>query len=611
MAHISADRVKETTATTGTGALSLSGTASATYRTFASQCAVGDTIEYVAVHESANEWECGVATYSATNTLTRTTVLDGSNGASAVNFSAGSKTVFNGVLAKRRVEAPISVKWFGAKGDGTTDDTAALQNTINYAVSVGGTVYLPRGKYRITSTLSIDESAVTDDADATRISIVGEGAGASHIVHNGAATAINYTGGTGGGLHAYLRFHGFRIDGTGAAGQHGMTLNAAAYLSIEDVTITECADGLIVIDCLSFAARSCVFRFNKRGVVASFATGSRPNNITFQDCVIGNNSEVGGYIVQGACVRFIGGSVEGNGSDTGATLRCGIKVEDCGIEGGVGLVAFGVYLEANEGTADIWVDHTTTNACSHLIDGCSFGRVGSLFSTNCVRFDCSSGTLMRGTVSNSAFRGFGGYTPNASRPYVSTSNCLGTKWYVSLPQNVFESAIETPAAVVDAEQFIALGSAYTLVSQTGAQKLFNSSTNGALTVRAGTRYFFECHYALTAMSATSGTFGFNILGAGTATLTSQDWRSTAIKGALATAGTALTAFNTAANTALTGNNTTTTGHAFINGQILVNAAGTIIPSVSLSVAAAAIVSSGSYFRIWPAGGSNTTQGDWS
>jgi hypothetical protein len=171
---------------------------------------------------------------------------------------------------------------------------------------------------------------------------------------------------------------------------------------------------------------------------------------------------------------------------------------------------------------------------------------------------------------------------------------------------------ETSArGVIDAEQFISLTSAYTLTSQTAAQKLFNSTTNGALTVKAGTSYFFECFYTLSSMSGTSGSFGFAI--GGTATLTSIGWRSEGAKQtSLTTATTMQQTYNTtAANTTLVSAATTTGGIMRIRGIIRINAAGTIIPQVSLGVAAAAIVGTNSYFRITPIGTNTITNiGNW-
>lgn len=51
----------------------------------------------------------------------------------------------------------VSVKDFGAKGDGSTDDTVAVQNAVSF-VAMGGVVYFPRGTYRISS-ISIPENA--------------------------------------------------------------------------------------------------------------------------------------------------------------------------------------------------------------------------------------------------------------------------------------------------------------------------------------------------------------------------------------------------------------------------------------------------------------------
>jgi hypothetical protein len=173
--------------------------------------------------------------------------------------------------------------------------------------------------------------------------------------------------------------------------------------------------------------------------------------------------------------------------------------------------------------------------------------------------------------------------------------------------------------VLSTEQWICNTATVTLLNQTAAQPIFQSPTNGRVTVAGSTTYQFECAFDLTAMSATSGSFGFAI--GGTATLNSIKWRSMASKstvvgtvfkmetvngvGYLISTSAAVTQINPA-------NNTTTTGNAEIRGLIRVNAGGTIIPQVSLTTAATAIVGVNSYFRLWPVG-SNTavSLGNWS
>lgn len=162
----------------------------------------------------------------------------------------------------------------------------------------------------------------------------------------------------------------------------------------------------------------------------------------------------------------------------------------------------------------------------------------------------------------------------------------------------------TSRGTLPAEQYVVLNTAYTLTSQTGAQRLFNASANGAVAITPGT-YAFECVYALSNMSTgTSASFGFAF--GGTATIT-QRWTALAQKSAaLGTAATGQITFNTAANTALTSNSTTATGQAVIRGTINCTVAGTLIPQVSLGAAAAASVNVGSYFRIYPISPTNST-----
>jgi len=113
MAYIVADRVKETTTVTGTGPATLAGAASG-YRSFASQLSIDDTCAYVIVNSNGSEWETGIGTYSAVNTLTRTTVQASTNANAAVVFTAGVKDVFMGPIASAVLDRNASIYELGS-----------------------------------------------------------------------------------------------------------------------------------------------------------------------------------------------------------------------------------------------------------------------------------------------------------------------------------------------------------------------------------------------------------------------------------------------------------------------------------------------------------------
>ena len=95
MALVLDDRVKETSTTTGTGTLNLSGAVSG-FQTFVAGVGDGNTTYYAIVNRDEDEWETGLGTVAdaSTDTLARTTVIASSNSDSAVDFSAGTKDVF-------------------------------------------------------------------------------------------------------------------------------------------------------------------------------------------------------------------------------------------------------------------------------------------------------------------------------------------------------------------------------------------------------------------------------------------------------------------------------------------------------------------------------------
>jgi len=102
MALVLADRVKETSNTTGTGTFVLAGPSTG----FQSFAVVGNanTTYYTIQNPGTNEWEVGVGTYYSANTsIVRTTVFSSSNANSVVSFSSGVKDVFVTYPAERAV----------------------------------------------------------------------------------------------------------------------------------------------------------------------------------------------------------------------------------------------------------------------------------------------------------------------------------------------------------------------------------------------------------------------------------------------------------------------------------------------------------------------------
>jgi hypothetical protein len=113
MAHITDDRVLESTTTTGTSSLALGG-ALAGFRSFGStMSSPSDTCWYTlwAVDGSGNatgDYEEGLGTYSAANTLTRTTVLKSSNSNAVVSLSAGTKYVAISAIASKVLQFDVN-----------------------------------------------------------------------------------------------------------------------------------------------------------------------------------------------------------------------------------------------------------------------------------------------------------------------------------------------------------------------------------------------------------------------------------------------------------------------------------------------------------------------
>ena len=109
------DRTKETTTSTGTGAITLSGTAPAGFQTFATGLGAGNRRCGYCI-QGTTEWEVGKGVFNGTTGLTREQVRSSSNGNALVNFSAGTKDVFVSSSGELLDNANVGFQYAMARG---------------------------------------------------------------------------------------------------------------------------------------------------------------------------------------------------------------------------------------------------------------------------------------------------------------------------------------------------------------------------------------------------------------------------------------------------------------------------------------------------------------
>ena len=168
----------------------------------------------------------------------------------------------------------VSVKSFGAYGDGVHDDTTAIQSAINAVSLTGGVVYIPAGTFNVSASLTVDsndvvvqgaggwlyhDSTATTPVSGTKIQWVGPNVwpATNEVMHF--LTVEN-----GGERMTGLGLHDVWIDG-GAAASYGLFCQSFQRGSFSNIHVSNVTTAAFLLSALTVNQtekqdlQSCVF----------------------------------------------------------------------------------------------------------------------------------------------------------------------------------------------------------------------------------------------------------------------------------------------------------------------------------------------------------------
>ncbi len=147
----------------------------------------------------------------------------------------------------------IDVRAFGAKGDGITDDSSAIQDAIDSLAPSGGTVYIPKGTFVVNSFIRLSMSNVILEGSG-KSTVLKLGNNRNHpVIVIGDYSAENPTY-----IVSNVEVRNLAIDGNkaeqsseydaeyGYLRNNGITLRRAEFCSVENVHISSCRSGGVV-----------------------------------------------------------------------------------------------------------------------------------------------------------------------------------------------------------------------------------------------------------------------------------------------------------------------------------------------------------------------------
>lgn len=306
---------------------------------------------------AAADAKAAVASSDAASAATQAQMaLDAANAASRVAEAAAARaTNLEAAIASVKLPGTVTVTEFGAKGDGVTDDTSAIQRAID-ATPNGGVLQIPAGTYVLSSSVKSSNKTIalhilgtlkdrfqswTENANDTtlegkgilafrncRVSIIGSGSG-THL--DGSQGDIGLAANRRNFLYFFecpsvkikglngVRLTKSAILGVGCSnvsnrlcnfsgGQFAVTWTRGSHIDIDNVTIRNCEFNGITVH-------------NRGFFINAIYPESQPTDVRVSNCYVYDVASTNAYavgITVDYCKDFnvIGNLVDGNGVST-------------------------------------------------------------------------------------------------------------------------------------------------------------------------------------------------------------------------------------------------------------------------------------------------------
>jgi hypothetical protein len=202
-------------------------------------------------------------------------------------------------LAQVLSEGPLSVRRFGAVGDGVANDQPAIQAAVNALPVTGGDLYFPPGTYKVNSTVALPTALPGGTPIQTLYTLRGPGAKlittAAIDIMSQSLPANNTAAEARTAIH--FNVNGLTFLGTSNNSQRGLVLAANYGNVIENCVFQELGTGLELLFTMMSTVRSCFFEWNTQHgfrtragtTLWTGATGSNscPNHTAVVNCHAG------------------------------------------------------------------------------------------------------------------------------------------------------------------------------------------------------------------------------------------------------------------------------------------------------------------------------------